>query len=186
MTDLDTIERRLSALERAVVDDDRPLTDLPDAAAVATDVERLESRLEDLDERVADLEGASRALRGYVGNVRSVNEDVERHADAAVATVDRLERRVADLERTVNGEDADGDATAEPRSDPGSTLPAGPTDDGAGGAEDAWTTVMPGNGDAPPFGGDRPEAVDGTDGDTENASEDAREWPLGPIRGLLS
>ena len=37
---------------------------------------------------------ATQALRGYVGSIRAVNEDVEQRADAALATVERLESRL--------------------------------------------------------------------------------------------
>lgn len=50
MTDADALERRLAAVERALVDGDRDPTDLPDAA-VAT-VDRLEYRLNELEGRL--------------------------------------------------------------------------------------------------------------------------------------
>jgi len=105
MTDLDTLERRLAAVERTVVDGDGTPADLPELESVAADVDHLESRLDDLEAQVADLEGAMEAVRGYAGSVRSVNEDVERRADAAVATVDRLERRIEDIEWVLGSED---------------------------------------------------------------------------------
>lgn len=86
----ESIERRLAALERAVTDGDVDLTALASDADLADRVERAETRLEDLERQVTDLEAASQALRGYVGNVRSVNRDVEQRADAALAAVDRL------------------------------------------------------------------------------------------------
>ncbi|MFC4246739.1 hypothetical protein ACFOZ7_06970 [Natribaculum luteum] len=114
MTDSDALERRLAAVERALVDGDHALTDLPDAAAVADELARLDERLDDLDARVAELEGSTRALRGYVGNVRSADEDVERRADAAIATVDRLERRVAALECATRSSDGPGGDLVSP------------------------------------------------------------------------
>ncbi|AHF98842.1 hypothetical protein HALLA_08170 [Halostagnicola larsenii XH-48] len=98
MSDFERLERRLAAVERALTDSDRPVSDVPEQAAIADDIDRLDERIDDLVARVADLEGSTQALRGYVGNVRSVNEAVERRADAAVATVDRLERRIEAVE----------------------------------------------------------------------------------------
>lgn len=100
MSDFERVERRLTAVERTLANTERPVSDLPERAALADDVERLNDRIDDLTARVAGLEGSTQALRGYVGNVRSVNEAVERRADAAVATVDRLDRRVDALEDT--------------------------------------------------------------------------------------
>lgn len=101
------LEARLEALERAVTEGDS-LPELAEAAAAATDAADREARLDDLTERVAELEAATRALRGYVGNVRSVNEAVEERADAAVARVEEVERRLAALE---SGADSGTDPT---------------------------------------------------------------------------
>jgi len=94
MTDDEAIERRLSAVERAVTgaggaDSDGTVDDRAPGR-----LDDIESRVEDIEETVADLEAATRALRGYVGNVRSVNRDVERRAESALAAVDRLESRL--------------------------------------------------------------------------------------------
>jgi hypothetical protein len=51
-----------------------------------------------VEKRVAELEAATQALRGYVGNVRSVNERVEERADAALARAEELDGRVTALE----------------------------------------------------------------------------------------
>ena len=101
MVDDETLERRLRAVERALTDGDAEYG-TNDAGAVAERTQRLESELEDVRDRIADLEAATQALRGYVGNVRSVNEDVERRADAALAAVERLERE-RDESRPANG-----------------------------------------------------------------------------------
>jgi hypothetical protein len=87
-----TIEERLSALERAVTDGDHDCSSLSEAASVGDRVERLESQLTELDDRVAELEAATQALRGYVGSVRSVNTDVEKRADAALAKAETAHR----------------------------------------------------------------------------------------------
>ena len=94
----DDVEERLDAVERALTDTD---VDLPSLAADAELVERVESladRLDAAEERIEELDAAVQAVRGYVGNVRSVNEDVEQRANAAVAGVDALEARLDDIE----------------------------------------------------------------------------------------
>lgn len=102
MSDIERIERRLSAVERAVVDGDIELDELADIASVAGTLEELTAQLEEHERRLAALEGRTDALDGAVGSVDSVNEAVERRADAAVAAVDRLEYRLDDLERAVD------------------------------------------------------------------------------------
>lgn len=99
MSDIDRIDQRLSAVERAVVDRDLELDEIADIAALAEDLERLEGRLEEHERRLAELEGTVDAIGGFVANVESVNEDVERQADAAIAAVDRLEYRIDEFER---------------------------------------------------------------------------------------
>lgn len=59
----------------------------PDPPVTDDDDERLDA----LERRVRELEAATRALRGYVGDRRAVAASVERRADAALAAVDRLE-----------------------------------------------------------------------------------------------
>ncbi len=80
----ETLEQRLTAVERALTDGERPLSDLPDAEETAARLDALAADIEELTDRVAELEAASQALRGYVGNVRAVNEDVEQRADLAL------------------------------------------------------------------------------------------------------
>lgn len=101
MSDIERIDQRLSAVERAVVDGDIELEQLADLATLAEDLERLENRLEAHERRIAELEGTVDAVSGFVGNVETVNEGVERQADAAIAAVDRLEYRIDELERTL-------------------------------------------------------------------------------------
>jgi chromosome segregation ATPase len=96
MPDEDTLERRLRAIERTLTDGDHEVTAIRDAGDRIDRIEALESRLTDVEDRLADLDAGTQALRGYVGNVRSVNEDVEQRADAALAAVERLEARVGD------------------------------------------------------------------------------------------
>jgi chromosome segregation ATPase len=94
MPNLETLDERLRAVERALTDDDSDLTDLRDAAELTREVERLAGRLDDAEERLADLDAATQALRGYVGNVRAVNESVERRADAALAKAESVETQL--------------------------------------------------------------------------------------------
>jgi chromosome segregation ATPase len=83
------IEERLRAVERALTDGEASPADVGDRAALRSDLDRQADRIEELDERVRELEAAVQALRGYVGNLRAVNEEVERRADAALAAAER-------------------------------------------------------------------------------------------------
>lgn len=94
MPDEETLDRRLRAVERSLTDGDHDLDALRDAATRIERVESLERWLADTEDRVTELEAATQALRGYVGSVRSVNEDVEQRADAALAAVERLEAQI--------------------------------------------------------------------------------------------
>jgi len=114
MTDIERLDERLTAVERAVVDGDHELDQLTDLAAFADDLERVESRLDDIEERLATVEARSQSVEGFVGRVRTVNEDVEQQADAAIAAVDRLERRVGELEALTEGTARTGDAGNRP------------------------------------------------------------------------
>jgi uncharacterized coiled-coil protein SlyX len=77
--DRDSVERRLDAVERALTENE-PL-------------ERAD-RLDDLETRIAELEAAVQALRGYVGSVRAVNEEIEQRADHALRKAQAVERHV--------------------------------------------------------------------------------------------
>ena len=123
--DRDSLSRRLDAVERALSEEE-PL-------------ERAD-RLDDLETRVAELEAAVRAIRGYVGEVRAINEDVERQADRALRKAEAVERNVGvarpgsttsrrpDTEpdnrnsRTSAGAGADADADAAADADTDSTV----------------------------------------------------------------
>ena len=103
MTDVDRLEQRLSAVERVVVDGDMALDELATLTSLSETVSTLETRLEEHERRLADLEAAIQSIEGYVGNVESINDGVERQAATAVATVDRLERRLEALEVELDG-----------------------------------------------------------------------------------
>lgn len=85
---------RLDAVERALTDDETDLTDVRTAATLHDDLERLERRVADLEETVEELDAAVDAVRGYAGNVRAVNREVERRASAALAKAEALEAAV--------------------------------------------------------------------------------------------
>lgn len=91
MSDLDTLDERLRTVERTLTGDDFDLLEVRDAADVHARFESIETRLDTIESRLADLDASSQALRGYVGNVRAVNREVERRADAAIAAVESLE-----------------------------------------------------------------------------------------------
>ena len=94
MTDIETLAERLRTVERAVTDGTTEFPEVTELAELESRVATVEQRIDDIDERTAELEAATQALRGYVGNVRAVNEDVEQRADAALAATDRLEVRL--------------------------------------------------------------------------------------------
>lgn len=90
--DREALAERLATVERAVTDGETS-DGLPEAAALEGRLEDLEATAATLEDRVAELEAATQALRGYVGGVDAVDRDVERRANAALAAVDRFERR---------------------------------------------------------------------------------------------
>ncbi|NEU57549.1 hypothetical protein [Halorussus sp. MSC15.2] len=96
MSDHDALDERLRAVERTLTDDDCDLTDLRSAAELTGSVETLAERLDDAEDRLDELDAATQALRGYVGNVRAVNDSVERRADAALAKAETLESELTD------------------------------------------------------------------------------------------
>ncbi|TYT62746.1 DUF7310 family coiled-coil domain-containing protein [Natrialba swarupiae] len=118
MTDLDRLEQRLSAVERTVVDGESALDEIPELAALGADLDRLETQLEGHETRLATLEGRTESIEGYVGRIDAVNDAVETEATTALAVVDRLERRVADLERRLEDVSASAPADAGETADP--------------------------------------------------------------------
>ncbi|WP_302080975.1 DUF7310 family coiled-coil domain-containing protein [Salinibaculum rarum] len=92
----ETLEDRLAALERAIADGEHDFEALATDGAVADRVQTVESDLETLTDRVAELEAATQALRGYVGNVRSVNEETRERADLALETAEQARAEAAD------------------------------------------------------------------------------------------
>lgn len=94
MTDVETLTQRVRTVERAVTDGDHDFPEVDELAELTDRLDSIEDRLDDIEERTGELEAATQALRGYVGNVRSVNERVEQRADTALAATERLERRI--------------------------------------------------------------------------------------------
>jgi hypothetical protein len=92
----DDIEARLDAVERAITDGSHTLEGVADAASTAARLEELEGAVEDLDERLAEVESGVAALRGYLGGVQAVNDDVEQRANAALAKAEALEAELID------------------------------------------------------------------------------------------
>lgn len=99
--DDESIDERLRAVERALTDGEGAVADLSDERALNERIDDAEERVDGTEERVAELEAAVQALRGYVGNVRSVNRDVERRAESALATAEKLGTAVEDVEAAV-------------------------------------------------------------------------------------
>ncbi|MFB6223216.1 MAG: hypothetical protein ABEH86_06035 [Haloarcula sp.] len=119
MTDIETLAERLRTVERAVTDGTTEFPDVTELAELETRVEAVEQRVADIDDRTTELEAATQALRGYVGNVRSVNEDVEQRADAALAATDRLEVRLDEELAARPASEPARTATERPRADTG-------------------------------------------------------------------
>ncbi len=85
------LDERLRAVERAVGDGADPDGGIAAAADAATRLDDLERRVETIERRLDEHDAGLQAVRGYAGAIRSVNETVERRANAALAAVDRLE-----------------------------------------------------------------------------------------------
>ncbi|WP_436927858.1 DUF7310 family coiled-coil domain-containing protein [Halosimplex amylolyticum] len=88
------LEARVDAVERALTDDGTDLTDLRETADAVGEANELASRVDALEDRVDELEAGLQAVRGYAGNVRAVNREVERRASAALAKAEALETAV--------------------------------------------------------------------------------------------
>lgn len=91
----ESLEGRLNAVERALTEDES--------------LDRTD-RLDELETRVAELEAAVQALRGYVGSVRAVNDEIETRADRALRKAEALERSLGP--ETDDEDDGSGGAVA--------------------------------------------------------------------------
>ncbi|WP_225317598.1 MULTISPECIES: hypothetical protein [Haloferax] len=92
----DELVARLEAVERTLTGTDTDVSALEDLAAIETRISDLESTVESISDRLDDVDAATQAIRGYVGGVRTVNEDVERRANAALAKAESLEAALVD------------------------------------------------------------------------------------------
>ena len=152
----DALRERVEALERAVTDGEHNLSAVADEAAALDRLETLESDVADLADRLEELEAATQALRGYVGNVRSVNTDVEQRADAALAKAEALEDRLPGTATTGSAPEPPSTPEAATADDePGDDDPADKWEwgtsghtDGTPAANGAESTARAGNGDA--------------------------------------
>lgn len=95
----DALEQRIEALERTVSDGEFD-HDSSDYAEMETRLSAVESQLDDIDTQIEDLEAATQALRGYVGNIRAVNDDVEQRANTALAKAESLEATLDEVDRS--------------------------------------------------------------------------------------
>ena len=91
MSDAERLDERVRAIERTLTDGDATIPELESRADLLERVDELAERTAEIERRLDELDAAAQALRGYVGNVRSVNREVERRADAALAAVESLE-----------------------------------------------------------------------------------------------
>lgn len=91
MPDTAALNERLDAVERALTNGDYDLPELEESAELTAEVTELAQRIDSLEDRLTELEAAVQAVRGYAGEIRAVNEDVERRANAALAKVESFE-----------------------------------------------------------------------------------------------
>lgn len=89
MSDIETLSERVSTLERTVTDGEMP--SIQEDAELRRTTADLAGRMDDFEAELDELDAAVQALRGYVGNIRAVNDDVERRADAALAKAETAE-----------------------------------------------------------------------------------------------
>ncbi len=102
MSTLEQFEQRLSAVERTVVDGDHDVPELSDIEALRQTVDTLADQVETIDNRLLTVESGLEALEGYVGNIQSVNQSVERQADIAIVSAGRVENRLNKIEQEVS------------------------------------------------------------------------------------
>jgi len=133
------LEARLDAVERALTDGETDLTGLEEAADHAAEIDRLDERIESLESTVADLDAAVQAVRGYAGNVRAVNREVERRASAALAKAETLENAVEQPPNSTETTSADATSDRRPRGD---CQPRRGTEPNAGGPNPSDSTEV--------------------------------------------
>lgn len=174
MSDVEALSARLRTVEQAVTDGECSFPEATELSEIETRLGAAEDRIEELEASVDELDAAIQALRGYVGNVRSVNEDVEQRADAALAATERLEARLEDRAPGTSSHETD------TRPTPGERRPAG----------------RPAQGDAPTERGSLRESVDGSaegatdvataiENESETGTEQTKSGVLARVRRLL-
>lgn len=139
MADTATLDERLTAVERAVTGTEQDLTGLAETADLAERVDEIETRLDEIEGQLAEIEASAQAVRGYVGNVRSVNQEVEQRADLALTKVERLEQRFDEQQPTHHRTNQTG---SEPGSHPRARTETGQDHPGyavSGDDEPRWT-----------------------------------------------
>jgi hypothetical protein len=95
----DDLRPRLEAVERAVTGGETTdLANLADAASVERRLTAVEERLDSLETRLDSLDATTQAVRGYLGGVEGVSEDVERQAALALAKAEAVESHVFDAD----------------------------------------------------------------------------------------
>ncbi|MDS0240649.1 MULTISPECIES: hypothetical protein [unclassified Haloferax] len=166
---------RLDAVERTITDGDADFSSLEDLAAVERRVADLESAVESLTERLDEMDAATQAMRGYLGGVRAVNEDVERRANAALAKAESLESELVDETASPAA-----DRTADALATDAATSPAGQAD----GAYDDSPRRDETAGTAVRAGRDSHVAPDSRAGDSRNDTSGSRDDPTD--RGLAA
>lgn len=129
MSDRETLDERLRAVERALTDRDEP-PDRSDEAELRRTVTDVAARVDDLETRLNELDSAVQALRGYVGNIRAVNAEVERRADAALAKAETNRRDVRTPESVLRRAQSETEPKTDRRagSDRGQPAPDAPDD----------------------------------------------------------
>ncbi|MEF8829223.1 MAG: hypothetical protein V5A49_09315 [Haloarcula sp.] len=175
MTDIETLAERLQTVERAVTDGTTEFPEVTELAELETRMDTVEQRVDDIDERTAELEAATQALRGYVGNIRAVNEDVEQRADAALAATDRLEVRLDKALASQSASDPPATKTDQLQTE---SAQAPPRSSGSDGHVDPSAATGLAAGERTDF-----SAI--TDGGDPDESEATDSGVLGRIRALL-
>jgi hypothetical protein len=159
----DQLEQRVATLERAVTDGEGDPAALADAAVTAERLDGIETTAEDLEDRVAELEAATQALRGYVGEVRSVNREVEERADLALSRVEKLVggANTADVARDEPAERSQRNVGEDSQRRERCGRCGQPTDDepGASGGSAATAPRSQREQHSGPTGGERPDAA---------------------------
>lgn len=157
----ETIEERLAAVERALTEDDDPAA-RSHGPATTDRVDDLEADLCELTDRVAELEAATQALRGYVGNVRSVNTEVEQQAEAALSKAERAHRLATENAR--NGDSGRADPAERDHLDSGDAETTSQSRiEQLGEVTDTAVSGDPVGSPAPPVAGDGGRAIDSDD-----------------------